>query len=187
MTLWTAEDGRILVPPVDKLKRRIMHAYHDGLTGHPGRDETTQKVLQCFHWLGTRQWVEQYVKGCATCQQNKNLTHKTRAPLYKITVPPDALPFMQIAMDLIMGLPKSWGYDSILTIVDHGCSRRVLFLPCQSTIMGPQIAKLYYQHLYPWFGLPCRIITNRDPRFTSHFGRALAKELGITWNLSTAY
>ena len=43
MTLWTAEDGRILVPPVDELKRRIMHAYHDGLIGHPGRDETTRK------------------------------------------------------------------------------------------------------------------------------------------------
>jgi hypothetical protein len=63
----------------------------------------------------------------------------------------------------------------------------VLFLPCQSTITGPQIAKLYYQHLYPWFRLPHHIITDQDPHFTSHFGRALAKELGITWNLSTAY
>jgi len=34
---------------------------------------------------------------------------------------------------------------------------------------------------------PRRIITDRDPHFTSHFGRALAKELGIAWNLSTAY
>jgi len=46
---------------------------------------------------------------------------------------------------------------------------------------------LYYQYLYLWFGLPCHQITNRDPCFTSHFGKALAKELGITWNLSTAY
>jgi hypothetical protein len=160
MTLWTVEDSRILVPPVDELKWRIMHTYYDGLLGHPGRDETTRKVLQCFYWPGARQWVKQYMKGCTTCQQNKNLMHKTQAPLYKITVPPDALPFMQIAMDLITGLPKSRGYDSILTIVDHGCSRGALFLPCQSTITGPQIAKLYYQHLYPWFGLPHRIITD---------------------------
>ena len=52
MTLWIAEDGRILVPPVDELKRRIMHAYHDGLSGHPGRDKTVWKVLQCFDWPG---------------------------------------------------------------------------------------------------------------------------------------
>ena len=67
-------------------------------------------------------------------------------------VPPNALPFTQIAMDLITGLPKSWGYDSILTIVNHGCSRGALFLPCQSMITGPQIAKLYYQHLYCIYG-----------------------------------
>jgi hypothetical protein len=58
-TLWTAEDGRILVPPVDELKQRIMHAYHNGLSGHPGRDETTRKVLQRFYWPGARQWVKQ--------------------------------------------------------------------------------------------------------------------------------
>src|SRR5713101_8455933 len=53
--------------------------------------------------------------------------------------------------------------------------------------MGPRIAQLYYQHLYPWYGLPRQMISNRDPRFTFHFGQALAKELGISWNLSTAF
>jgi hypothetical protein len=134
-----------------------------------------------------RPWIEKYIKGCAICQQNKNLTHKARTPLYKITVPENAPPFTQIAMDLITGLPKSRGFDSILTIVDHGCSRGAIFLPCLSTITGPQIAQLYYRHVYPWFGLPSRIISDRDPCFTSHFGKSLAQELGVTWNLSTAY
>jgi hypothetical protein len=121
-TLWTSEDGRPIVPPSDALKKRIVRAYHDGLTGHPGRDETTRKVLGRFAWPGVRQWIEQYVKGCAVCQQNKNLTHRAHVPLYKITVPIDAPPFTQVAMDLVTGLPKSRGYDSILTIVDHRCS-----------------------------------------------------------------
>ncbi len=94
---------------------------------------------------------------------------------------------MQIAMDLITGLPKSWGYDAILTIMDHGCSWGTIFLPCLTTITRPQIVQLYYQHVYPWFRLPHWLISNRDLRFTSHFRKALAKELGITWNLSTAY
>jgi hypothetical protein len=123
----------------------------------------------------------------ATCQQNKNLTHITKAPLYKIPVPENAPPFTQIMMDLITGLPPSWGYNAILTIVDHGCSRGVIFLHCSTTITGPQIAQLYYKHVYPWFGLPTKVISDRDPRFTSHFGRALAKELGIMWNTSIAY
>jgi len=32
-----------------------------------------------------------------------------------------------------------------------------------------------------------KVISDRDPRFTSHFGHALAKELGITWNMSMVY
>jgi hypothetical protein len=106
-TLWTLEDGRPIVPPSDTLKKRIMHAYHNGLIGHPGRDKTTRKVLGRFAWPGARQWIEQYVKGCAVCQQNKSLTHRVHVPLYKITVPINAPPFTQVAMDLITGLPKS--------------------------------------------------------------------------------
>ena len=90
-------------------------------------------------------------------------------------------------MDLITGLPSSHGYDAILTIVDHGCSRAALFLPCQTTITGPGIAQLYLRHLYPWFSVPDRIISDRDPRFTSHFSQSLTQELGITRNLSTAF
>jgi hypothetical protein len=108
-------------------------------------------------------------------------------PTLQITVPENAPPFTQIAMDLITGLLLLRGYDTILTIVDHGCSRGAIFLPCKTMITGPQIAQLYYKHVYPWFGLPTKVISDRDPRFTSHFGRALAKELGITWNMSTAY
>jgi hypothetical protein len=78
-------------------------------------------------------------------------------------------------MDLITGLPKSQGYDAILTIVDHGCSWGAIFLPCNATITGPQIAQLYYKYIYPWFGLPNKVISDRDPCFTSHFGCALAK------------
>jgi hypothetical protein len=78
-------------------------------------------------------------------------------------VPEDARPFQQITMDLITGLPKSRGKDAILTIVDHGCSRGAIFLPCKTTITGPGIAQLYLQHMYQWFGLPTRLISDRDP------------------------
>ena len=90
-------------------------------------------------------------------------------------------------MNLITGFPSSDGYDAILTIVDHGCSRAAIFLPCRTTISGPQIAQKYFQHVYPWFGIPDKVISDRDPRFTSYFGRGLAKELGITQNISTAF
>src|SRR5712672_2509165 len=107
--------------------------------------------------------------------------------MYKIPTDSAALLFQQIAMDLIIGLPESNCHNSILMIVDHGCSRAAVFLPCVKEITGLKIAQLYFDHVYWWFGLPNKIISDRDPRFTSHFGKALAAKLGIVQNLSTAF
>ena len=134
-----------------------------------------------------RQWVEDYIKGCAVCQQNKILTHRKKTPLYRIPTLPDARPFERIALDLITRLPPKNGKDAILTIVDQGCSRAAVFLPCSTTITGPQIAQLYLDNVYRWFGLPTKVISDRDPRFTSSFGKALTKKLGIEQNLSSAF
>jgi hypothetical protein len=169
-------------------KRSIMTMVHDHLTaGHPGRDETICKAKQHVQWEGMNTWIADYVKGCAICQQNKILTHKEKTPLYKITTETDTTPFQQVAMDLITGLPMHRGKDAILTIVDHGCLRAAIFLPCATTITGQGIAQLYLEHVYQWFGLPTKVISDRDPRFTSHFGRALAQKLGTQQNLSSAF
>src|SRR6267154_2167957 len=115
--------GQISVStPLETQKRDLMTLVHDHPTaGHPGRDETLRQAQNHLIWKGMKAWIADYVTGCAICQQNKNITHRPRIPLYRITTPEDSLPFQQIAMDLITGLPKIKGKDAILTIVDHGC------------------------------------------------------------------
>jgi len=90
-------------------------------------------------------------------------------------------------MDLITDLPKSQGFDSILTIVDQGCSKAAKFIPCTKTIDGTGVALEYLKHLVPWFRLPKRIISDHDPQFTSAFAKEMCKALGIQQNLSTAF
>jgi hypothetical protein len=63
-------------------------------------------------------------------------------------------------MDLIMQLPKNRPHNAILTIVDHGCTRAALFLPCSTTITGEGIAELYLRNIYQWFGIPKKVITD---------------------------
>jgi hypothetical protein len=198
----TEDNQNVVVIPSDKFainkanvqrlseldKRLLMALIHDHPTaGHPGRDETIHKAKQHKQWDGMNRWIASYVKGCATCQQNKIQTHRKKVPLFRITTKEGALPFQQIAMDLITGLPPCNGKDAILTIVDHGCSRAAVFLPCSMTITGPGIADLYLNNVYRWFGLPTKMISDRDPRFTSHFGKALCQKLGIQQNLSSAF
>jgi hypothetical protein len=134
-----------------------------------------------------KEWIMEYVKGCTTCQQNKILTHWKLAPIYWIPTAENMQPFQRVAMDLITGLPLVKGKDAILTIVNQGCSCTAIFLPCNTIITGLGITQLYHDHVFRWFRLPTKIISNRDPRFTSHFGRALAAWLGIEQNLSMAF
>jgi len=42
-------------------------------------------------------------------------------------------------------------------------------------------------HVLPHYGLPKKIISDRDPRFTSRFGKELCQLLDIHQNISTAY
>ena len=131
--------------------------------------------------------VNDYVKGCAICQQTKIQTHKWHTPMYQIPTTPHTLPFQTVAMDLIMGLPNRQGFNAILTIVDHGCSRAAIFLPYTINISRPGIAQLYLDYVYWWFSLPTKIISDQDPHFTSHFGKAITKKLRIQQNLSTVF
>ena len=96
-------------------------------------------------------------------------------------------PFNVITLDLITQLPNANGHNAILTIVDQGCSRATIFLPCSMTITGEGVALLYLQHLFPWFGVPSKVILDKDPCFTSHFAQALTTKLSIGWNISTAF
>jgi len=62
------ESDKLIVPPDDGARRRLMKIWHNSLTaGHPGRDETTRRILRDFHWPGARHWIADYIKGCATC------------------------------------------------------------------------------------------------------------------------
>jgi hypothetical protein len=154
-------DNRLAIPPEDSLKRLLLRRYHDAPTaGHPGRDRTINRLEKTFWWSGMKDWIENYVKGCTTCQQNKVKTHPNKPLPYRIPTGPHVLPFQTIVMDLITNLPPSEGYDAILTIVDHGCTRAAVFLPCKTSITGEHVANLYYDHVYKWFGLPSKMISD---------------------------
>ena len=100
---------------------------------------------------------------------------------------PEATPFDTVAIDFITKLPESQGYNSILTITDHNCTKAAIFIPCNEEINAEETAALYIKHVFIHFGLPSKIISDRDPRFASKFTRELCKIVGIEQNISTAY
>jgi hypothetical protein len=131
--------------------------------------------------------ITEYVKGCADCQRHKVNTRPTKAPLQPIYPKSEAVPFETVALDFIVKLPVSQGYDSILTITDQGCTKAAIFIPCNEDITAEETAALYIKHVFAHFGLPTKVISDRDPCFMSKFIQAVCKVTGINHAPSTAY
>jgi len=77
------------------------------------------------------------------------------------------MPFETVMLDFITKLPMSQGYNSILTVTDHNCSKAALFIPCKEAMTAEETAGLIIQHVFLQFGLPLKFISDRDPKFAS--------------------
>ncbi len=184
---WYKEGRRVVTGGLHD-KRTIIEAHHKSpVYGHPGIKRTAQLVARQHWWPQITKDVMDYVKGCAECQRHKVNTRPTRAPLQPIFPTPEAMPFATIALDFITKLPLSQGYDSILTITDHDCSKAVILIPCHKEITAEEVAGLLIKHLFVRFGLPTKMISDRDPRFASKLMREICNIVGVKQNISTAY
>jgi hypothetical protein len=78
----------------------------------------------------------------------------------------------QVTLDFVMELPLTpSGHDAILVIVDR-LSKIVHFCPTTSDVDAVGSAKLFVNHWYRHYGLPRRIVSDRDGRFLASFGRS---------------
>ena len=181
--------GNQLVVTADTPARRaIVQSHHDPPAyGHPGISRTTELVAKRYWWPQMAQDVKDYVKGCADCQRNKSNNQARKAPLNPVFAKPDALPFKTVSMDFIVKLPQSNGYDSILTVTNHDCTKAVILIPCNETITAEGVAKLYLEHVFKRVGLPKTFIHDRDTRFMSHFVVKMCQALNIRQNASTTF
>jgi hypothetical protein len=178
----------LIVSEDEKIWRDLVKLNHDSLTAaHPGIDKTHKILLKQYWWPGCKEFIRQYVKGCAICQANKPIMHRNNPPMHPIVPEEAALPFQTIAVDFIIKLPTSEGYDSIMIITDHNCTKAVILIPCQEKMDVEGVAKLFKDRVFPFVGLPKKIISDRDPRFTSTFFKELCKQLEVSQNLSMAY
>ena len=157
------------------------------MAGHPGEAETLVAVEQHYWWPGLCTFICNYVKGCGVCQQykiNRSPSHPSYMPILPLS---STRPFALCSMDLITDLPLSWGFNSILVMVDHGLMKGVIVLPCNKMITAEQIAELLLEHFYKRFELPDKFISDRGPQFAAHTFQKLLKLLNVTSKLSTAY
>ncbi len=145
---------------------------HDGpLAGHGGAKCTTTFLKKSYYWPNLKDDAEEYVKTCLTCQQNRTLNKKQAGLLQPLPIPQG--PWESVSVDFMVSLPPSRGFDAIMVVVDR-FSKMAHFIPTKDSATAQETGRLFFKH----HGLPKDIVSDRDPKFTSKFWRALWKQKG---------
>jgi hypothetical protein len=153
------------VPNITTLKDRLITEFHN-TSGHPDANRTYTVILRSFYWLYFKKDVKYFVKLCSKCQRIQPRTDKPYGSSMSLPVP--IRPWDSVSMDFITNFPNVDGYDAILTVVCT-LSKTAHFIPCNSTVVSRQLAKLFLNDVYRLHGLPRFFIGDRDTGYTSHF------------------
>jgi hypothetical protein len=160
--------GRICVPNIKELKDKILRETHETTYSiHPGGNRMYHDLNATYCWYGMKSDVAEYVALCDTYQQVKDEHQWPAGLLQPLQVP--EWKWEEIAMDFIMGLPKTQsGYDSIWVIVEQ-LTKVAHFIPVKMTYSGLQLAELYMPRTVCLHGVPKKIVSDRGTQFTSNF------------------
>ena len=90
-------------------------------------------------------------------------------------------------MDFVVGLPlTSSRHNAILVVVDK-LTKSAHFIPVRDTYDVTDVARVFINEIVRLHGVPKKIISDRDPKFTSRFWTSMQSALGTEMNLSSFY
>ena len=173
---------RLCVP--ESLITRILDLVHS--SSHPGIRKTYQSLSARFYFPNMSRRVKDHVNSCSSCQTSKPSNEKEPGTASQPVQSP-SLYGHTISIDFITGLPESKdGFNALLSVTDK-FTKSVIFIPCYESTSAEDVAKLFYRFVYPIMGLPAKIISDRDARFTSSFWKSLCQMLNVKLGLTAAY
>ena len=131
------------------------------------------------------QAVEKFVASCDICQRVKPSNRVPSGLLQPLPVPERN--WSSVSMDFIVDLPPSSNGDNALFVVVCRLSKQAHFIPTRTSATAQDIAKLFVSNVFRHHGLPSSIVSDRDPKFVSHFWSALLNLLCIERKMSSSY
>ncbi|MCO5560669.1 hypothetical protein L7F22_014286 [Adiantum nelumboides] len=78
------------------------------------------------------------------------------------------------------------GHDGIWTIIDR-FSKQAYFVPVKKTVKPDHLARLFVAQIFRLHGMPETIVSDRDPRFTSLFWKAIWENIGMRLQFSSSF
>ncbi|CAJ2652754.1 unnamed protein product [Trifolium pratense] len=145
---------------------------------------TLARIKSQFYWVAMKKDVLEYIQNCVICQQAKTTNTLPAGLLQPLPIPTQV--WEDIAMDFITGLPLSYGYTTILVVVDR-LTKYAHFLPMKTDYSSKSVAEVFMNRIVKLHGMPKSIVSDRDKVFTSSFWQHLFKLQGTSLAMSSAY
>ena len=176
----------LYVPQDDRLQTSIVKEMHDSpFQGHFAVEKTMERIKRYFYWPNMEKIVSFYVSTCDSCNRFKvRTTRRISSGNVPFEIPEH--PWEVINMDEKTGLPRStYGNEAIWVFTDR-LTKRVHLVPCKKSLDARALARLFFENIFKHHGLPKKIISDRDTRFTSLFWDELFQLAGTRLNKSSA-
>ncbi|KAL8166903.1 hypothetical protein V2J09_008402 [Rumex salicifolius] len=151
--------GRLVMGNDPTTKLKIFQWLHDSsLGGHSGRDATLHRIKALFFWPRMTVEVQNYVRNCSICQQNKYDLATKPGLLQPLPIPVGV--WESVSLDFIEGLPPSFGKHCILVVIDR-LSKNAHFLALAHPYTALDVAQLYLDHVFKLHAILERKMVNR--------------------------
>jgi hypothetical protein len=184
--IYLKEGNRMAIPKDKRLRTQILQEHHDiNISGHFGIDKTYESLRRNYYWPKMGKDVYKFITTCDSCQRNKPSNQQPAGLLQPLNTPTRR--WEQITMDFIVQLPVTRNnFDAIVVFVDR-LTKKAIFCAANTSISAPEVAKIFFNNVFRYHGLPKVIISDRDTKFTSHFWKTLFEQLGTKLSMSTAF
>ncbi|WVZ76736.1 hypothetical protein U9M48_024681 [Paspalum notatum var. saurae] len=172
----------VFVPSSSSLRSQLLDHAHG--TSHEDVQKTLHRLhASCYNPHAGR-LVKEFVQGCTVCQRNKTEHLHPTSLLQPLDVPKSV--WCDIAMDFVEGFLKVVSKSVISTVVD--CfSKMAHFLPLGHPYTALSVAKVLFDGVIKLHGLPCSIVSDQDPVFTSVVWNELFSLADVKLRLSSAF
>jgi len=170
------------------IKNGLLDRIHQSL-GHASYSKTYHALASHFYWPNMAKDTFEYCRTYGICQLIKQSTQCPFGLLKPLPIP--ETPFTHISMDFLF-LPQvtnkttQVSYDHVWVIVDR-FSKYTIIPPLPLNYTAVQLINVYYTSIYPFFGLPQDIVTDRDVLFTSLDWKKFCTQNNISQSMSSAY
>jgi RNase H-like domain found in reverse transcriptase/Reverse transcriptase (RNA-dependent DNA polymerase)/Integrase zinc binding domain/Chromo (CHRromatin Organisation MOdifier) domain len=171
-------------------EQKLLQRFHNDIReGHPGVDRTVEKIQREFYFPGMYRKIRKYIKNCDSCQRNKNDYNKKHGYMILDEDKPSR-PWEVITADFLE-MPTTTDAQGIiklneLLVVTDKFSKQVVLIPTRKEADTDEVYEALWEKVFSFYGIPRRIISDRDKIFRTTRWRTLMNEIGSEPSLSTA-